>query len=409
MAHTLLNHAAVYTSIIRVACFTLLAVSSCSSESSPAPHRELTRQPVLGTTRRTTTTLVELQTESEMLVTTPEHPFAAGGRWTRAAELKAGDTIQTARGSTRVLSVHVRPTPPTAVYNLSIAKTHAYFAGSGALLVHNVDCGTSKNEPAAAENRERGKTLADRLAAERQAEQLEREKRQAEQLEQDARELRIRRELAKHRRQLNRLNLNDTPPRTPNCAYCTMAGLDDAAKVTEFAHKHGLNHLKPLDDEGLRRQLQVLGLSHEGSGQAKPFTRLSLEFTFKRMLKRGRDRKDIDPAKEIGGELPAVLAHEYLESLPGNTSMVVYRWVERHESPVGSGNFVTVSGSHAVTAVRTTSGKIIYVDFQDVPPEVYLKLPKTTFDAVVLPTDVDWRYNRQLYAALRDGKYNGSL
>lgn len=399
MAHALLRQSAVYASIIGIACFTLLAVSSCSSESSPAPHRELTRQPVLGTTRRTTTTLVELQTESEKLVTTPEHPFAAGARWTRAAELKVGDTIQTARGSTRVLSVHVRPTPPTVVYNLSIAKTHAYFAGSGALLVHNVDCGTSKNEPDAAENRERGKTLADRLAEERQAEQLE----------QDIRELRIRRLLDKQRRQQNRLTLNDTPPRTPNCAYCTMAGLDDAATVTKFAHKHGLDQLKPLDDAGLRRQLQILGLSHEGSGQARPFTRLSLEFTFKKMLKTGRDRKDIDPESEIGGALPAVQAHKYLESLPGNTSMVVYRWVERHESPPGSGNFRTVSGSHAVTAVRTTSGKIIYVDFQDVPPEVYLKLPKTTFEAVVLPTDVDWRYNRQLYAALRDGKFNGSL
>ena len=68
-----------------------------------------------------------------------------------------------------------------------------------------------------------------------------------------------------------------------------------------------------------------------------------------------------------------------------------------------------MTGSHAVTAVRTPSGKIAYVDFQDVPPEVYLKLPKTTFDVAVLPTTVNWRYNRQLYAALRDGKYNGSL
>jgi hypothetical protein len=128
---------------------------------------------VLATVHRTTTTLVELRTASETLLTTPEHPFAAGRRWTHAAELKVGDTIQTAGGSTRVLGVGLRRVPPTDVYNLTVAKTHAYFAGRGALLVHNVDCGPS--QPLRGERAgdpEKKRTLGELLAEERQAEAL---------------------------------------------------------------------------------------------------------------------------------------------------------------------------------------------------------------------------------------------
>jgi hypothetical protein len=36
-------------------------------------------------------------------------------------------------------------------------------------------------------------------------------------------------------------------------------------------------------------------------------------------------------------------------------------------------------------------------------------LPATSYDVVVIPATVDWRYNRQLYAALRDGQVYASL
>jgi hypothetical protein len=58
--------------------------------------------------------------------------------------------------------------------------------------------------------------------------------------------------------------------------------------------------------------------------------------------------------------------------------------------------------------VRREDGRIQYVDFQDVPPAIYEKLPGTTYSVRVFPTDVDWRYNRQLYSAVRDGTVHPS-
>jgi hypothetical protein len=389
VARALLSRAAVYSSILRAGAIVLLAALGCS----PAAKHELTRRPVLSTTHRTTTTLVVLRTESEKLVTTPEHPFAAGERWTRAADLEVGDMIQTASGSTRVLGIQRRHVPPTDVYNLSIAKTHSYFAGQSALLVHNVDCGPSK-------------TLAELFAEERYAEQLERE----------LRERREQRLLDRQRRQQNRLSLNDVPEphKTPNCAMCAVAALSDSKTVSEFLRKYSvpdqhLDNFKPLSDKELQQLLRRIGLSRPESGASLVFRRPVLRHQFSAMIKRGTHRKDIDLDTAGLGELPAALATKHLESLPGNTSMLIYRWVESIETPPGSGKFTVTMGSHAVAAVRSPSGRIMYVDTQDVPPKVYLNLPKTTFETVVMPTDVDWRYNRQLYAALRDGKYESSL
>jgi hypothetical protein len=338
---------------------------------------------VLGTTRTTTTTLIELRTASEKLLTTPEHPFAAGNRWTRAGDLKVGDSIETARGSTRVLGVHTRQVPPTVVYNLTIAKTHSYFAGRGALLVHNVDCAPAKTS----------KTLAEQLAAERQAEALER----------DIVERRVRRLLDAQRRKNNRLALNDAPG-TRNCGYCTLTALKDEASVSDFARKHGWDQTTPMSDERLRDALHDLGLRHADTAEQKTFRQLGLAVRFRKLLEKGEDRDAIDVDK-VAPHRPEPGARAHMESLPGNTNMLLFRWMERVEVPPGSGQFEVRPSAHAVTAVRTTTGRILYVEAQEVPPRVYLNLPKTTFDVVVLPTDVDWRYNRQLYASLRDGQF----
>lgn len=382
-ARPLLKRPAVILSLLRVACFSALAALGCSSESSSTPSPALPRMSVLGTTRTTTTTLIELHTASEKLLTTPEHPFAAGNRWTRAGDLKVGDSIATARGSTRVLGVQTRRVPPTVVYNLTIAKTHSYFAGRGALLVHNVDCGPAKTS----------KTLAEQLAAERQAEALER----------DIVERRIRRLLDAQRRKNNRLTLNDKPG-IGNCGYCTLTALKDEKSVSEFARKHGFDQFTPLPDQQLLNVLHDLGLRHANTPEPKNFRQLGLAVRFEKLLNQGTDRDAID-VDNVAPQRPEPGARAHMESLPGNTNMLLFRWMERVEDPPGSGQIKVRASAHAVTAVRTTSGRILYVESQAVPPRVYLNLPKTTFDVVVLPTDVDWRYNRQLYSALRDGQF----
>jgi intein/homing endonuclease len=75
------------------------------------------------------------------LVTTPEHPFAkVGVGWTRAADLTRGDRVETAGGEhATVVGVEIREVQPTPVYNLTVSRTHAYFVGAQALLVHNTD------------------------------------------------------------------------------------------------------------------------------------------------------------------------------------------------------------------------------------------------------------------------------
>lgn len=371
----------------------LLATLGCSREPPAAEAGALEGAAVLATTRRVTTTLIELRTGGERLLTTPEHPFARSTGFVPAGQLKVGDVIRTAGGSTRVLSLRALQVAPTEVYNLTVDKTHAYFAGRDQLLVHNVDCGAP--EPSRAE-----------LAEERR--QRERAQRHAEEVERDARQQRIRRLVEAHKRRMNRLTLNDSRPDTPNCAYCTMAALADAKKLSDFLREHGFDDRHGRPDLELQRLLNVLGLTHVGAETPTMFRRFDLADRWERLLRGGVDRHQLG-GRRYQSQVPEPHALEYMRSLPGNTNMVVYRWVERWEDPPGSGRYKVDTMAHALTSVRREDAAIVYVDFQDVPPAVYERLPKTTYDVVVFPTDVDWRYNRQLYAALRDGVVHPSL
>lgn len=330
---------------------------------------KLARFPVLATTRRVTTTLLELRIGSELLVTTPDHPFAGAKGWTKAGDLKVGDRLQTAKGDAIVTATRLLKAPPTPVYNLTVGTTHSYFAGRDAFLVHNVDC----------EDR-------------------------------DARELRIRRELEAHRRRMNRVTLNDSQGRAAreNCSYCTMGALSDARKLSEFLQQHGFDETRAPYDPELARLIDLLGLTHPTGGPPQVFRPAGLKNVWTRLLSMGADRFELQ-TRRYESRMPEPAARHYMESLPGNTYMVLYACVERIEKPPGSGRFETESMGHAVTAVRREDGEVVYIDFQDVPPAVYERLPKTTFDVVVLPTAVDWRYNRQLYAGLRDGTVHPSL
>jgi hypothetical protein len=391
MSHSLrtLPHWCRATRIVGAIWLAALGTSGCS----PEPPPQLGSYRVLATTRRSTTTLIELRTDAERLLTTPDHLFARSTGWARADELKVGDEIETAQGRTRLSALRTLQVGPTAVYNLTIDKTHAYFAGRAALLVHNVDCTAPKSPP-------------EQLAEQRRRE--ERERQHAEQVERDARELRLRRLLDAHKRRNARVTLNDSPRGTPNCGYCTVAALNDTKKLSEFLRQHGFDeHSRPPEAE-LHHMMQVLGLSDHSSAAPRVFERYELAEQWQRLLSRGVDRYHMS-ARRYESMMPERPARAYMESLPGNTNMVVYRWVERVEEPRGSGQFTTKNMGHALTSVRREGGEIVYVDFQQVPPAIFEKLPTTSYDVVVIPTTVDWRYNRQLYAALRDGEVYASL
>jgi hypothetical protein len=89
--------------------------------------------------RREVTALVTLTTKAGVLVTTPEHPFAVVGKgWVAADKLSRGDRVRDAKGQPIALvDVQRTQSAKTAVYNLEVERTHTYFVGGDALLVHN--------------------------------------------------------------------------------------------------------------------------------------------------------------------------------------------------------------------------------------------------------------------------------
>jgi hypothetical protein len=363
-----------------LACLTAVGALGCSQKSPAPEQRELGRFSVLATTRRSTTSLVELSTVTERVVTTPEHPFARTTGWTPAGELKVGDVIETASGTTRVVGMRQLQVPPTEVYNLTIDQTHAYFAGRSGLLVHNVDC----KKP----------TLGELLAAER-AEELRkkytpaelaaiiRERRYQEELRRSQVEQRIKTLKERIWWRNNRLTLNDSnDPRAQNCIHCSLAALSDADKLSTFLREHGYDENKELFEKDLPSLLRKQGLTHVGTAEAKSYSRADLVAPWTQLLKNGADRRTMDMTPF--GRLPEASAREFMKSTHGNTNIVAFRSLVSVENPRGSGKFEVKSVGHAVTAVRHEDGSVVYVE--------------------VFPTDVDWRYNRQLFAAVRSAE-----
>lgn len=96
---------------------------------------------VRATVRKLTRVLMTLDTtEGDVIVATPDHPFAkVGAGWTLAADLRAGDRIATVQAgrSAQIRRIVSRPVPSRAVFNLSVESVRAYFVGREGLLVHN--------------------------------------------------------------------------------------------------------------------------------------------------------------------------------------------------------------------------------------------------------------------------------
>jgi hypothetical protein len=323
---------------------------------------------VLGTTEHVTTRLVTLRTRESTLVTTPDHPFAKiGTGWTHAGELRVGDRIETlpAPTGTPVLAIEVQQVPATLVYNLTVARTHAYFVGSDALLVHNVDC---KRMPPGSE------ILA------REARELREAQDRARQLlaEQRARQLAAEREK-------RRLVLNDTRGYwgRRNCAYCTYAGLSDADKLSLFLRQNDMDDSVMPNLAEINRVLRQLGLMSSTTPAIAAFPPTQEKRRRAKEVAQG----DLQPRP---GEVGAAGrdAQSFMQNSSANTFAVNVIFGDQ--------------GSHSLIAIRRDDGSIVFLDLQRKPPQAYAALDEFVHTVVVMPTDVDWRYNRQLYAALRD-------
>ena len=121
--------------------------------------------------------LVALTIDGETLVATTAHPvfLADEGRWVLAGDLRGGDVVRRADGTTAVVEVVRRFTVQRLrVFNLTVAGAHTYYAGENPVLVHNAgdDCGSTEDAPstkrggesdAAAYGRQKHQELADRV------------------------------------------------------------------------------------------------------------------------------------------------------------------------------------------------------------------------------------------------------
>jgi hypothetical protein len=94
-------------------------------------------QPVLASLHNPPSTVIRLTlANGEQIDATDIHRFwRAGKGWTMTRELKPGDRLRAAGGSTEIVDVARRPTQ--RVYNLEVARNADFFVGRSGVLVHD--------------------------------------------------------------------------------------------------------------------------------------------------------------------------------------------------------------------------------------------------------------------------------
>jgi hypothetical protein len=277
-----------------------------------------------------------------------------------------------------ILDAETFDAPATTVYNLTVATTHAYFVGPRGLLVHNV-CGfpgTSKRR-LQAQREEEGRNAVRQRLAESEAREAARKGREAR---------------ARARRQAS--GVNDEPGR-PNCVYCTLAGLSDFDKLSLFFEKTGLNrwnadgtHRAPSMDQILEL-MSNLGLTSRDTPPLQDFPNTASEIDAAAEAAKGAKESSSRPIFPYGEQ-----ATEFMQGSRANTFLVQYaHW-----------NGSSYQG-HVLLAVKKRVQKpdgsivsmIVYLDLQTHPPETYHHLDPHIFSVTVVPTDIDWRFNRVIY------------
>jgi hypothetical protein len=103
------------------------------------PQRGVTgRYSVTAVLSHTDVLRVDLTIDSELLHTTPEHPFFVQDRgWMPAGLLRPGDHIRRLDGTTGTVQSLIVVAHPQVMYNLTVAVAHTFFVGNSELLVHN--------------------------------------------------------------------------------------------------------------------------------------------------------------------------------------------------------------------------------------------------------------------------------
>ncbi len=97
---------------------------------------ELAYKPVIATTVRPPSPLIEITAGDETIRATRGHPFWVSGiGWRMAKELKAGQQLHTTSGSVAIETAE--PNGEAECHNLIVADFNSYFVGKNRFLVHD--------------------------------------------------------------------------------------------------------------------------------------------------------------------------------------------------------------------------------------------------------------------------------
>jgi hypothetical protein len=97
---------------------------------------ELAFAPVLERTTRKQTDILQISAGGETIRATKGHPFWVNGQgWKMTKNLKVGDLLHSLNGAVAI--DQIEPDIQQVAYNLVVEKSHNYFVGNTALLVHD--------------------------------------------------------------------------------------------------------------------------------------------------------------------------------------------------------------------------------------------------------------------------------
>jgi len=83
-----------------------------------------------------------LKLDTGSIETTPNHPFFTADRgWILAGSLVIGEQVRTDSGHTATVTSFTLEATSSRMWDITVADAHSFFVGSGAVLVHNSNCG----------------------------------------------------------------------------------------------------------------------------------------------------------------------------------------------------------------------------------------------------------------------------
>ena len=84
--------------------------------------------------------LVLINTDTDLIQATPDHPFYINERWIKAGDLTTGDSLTLFKGQKKIVKQVSLKDTNVIVYNFEVEDHHNYFINQSKILVHNGGC-----------------------------------------------------------------------------------------------------------------------------------------------------------------------------------------------------------------------------------------------------------------------------